>query len=590
MSTNLFNGINIGLKSLQVSRTALDTTGHNIANANTEGYSRQRVTQSASQPYTVPSLNSPGGAGQIGTGVRIDAIERMRDQFIDRQINQETQKKGYWDKIAEGLTRIEATFNEPSDASLNSALSSFWQSLQDLSNSPTDPATRSTVKQRANVLIDSFHTIGGQLFNYKESLNQDVGSMVTEINSIGARIADLNQQIIGVEASGQQPNDLLDKRDKLFSDLSQLINVSQNKDNMGNMQVSINGVSFVSKSNVYELELVDNHVPAGGDPYDRLEQKVVFARSGSPIFSDDNIEALQGRGELAGSIAIRNEEIDHYINQLDEMAKAFVDEFNKVHQNGYDANGNRGAEFFTYQSNTDHAALGIDLTNAIKNEQTGTDKIAAGNYSDDPKVAWVGDVTSATDNNYKVEITDDNSDGLYDYTITEYAVGDPNQITAKYTAVDIPEGTEINLSSLAAAGFDTTDPAYNPAFQAEFKVRLDNVGEANISLQGSKGNGTNALALAETIRINKIIGDSSLTEKYEQLISTLGVDGQRSNQMINNQSALLNQLGRQQEAVSGVSLDEEMANMIKYQHAYTAASKIITTTDELIRTLLGVVR
>src|SRR5690554_6525217 len=171
---NYFNTINTALRALQAQQKSLDVTGHNIANANTEGYSRQRAIHSATDPYTVPGFGMPAGAGQVGTGVEIAEIARIRDKFIDGQINEEKQSLGYWEKMYEGLHRIKLIFNEPSDSSLSFAMTKFWESLQELSNNPEDPAVRESVKQTAQTMIDTFHNLNDQLADYKRSLNADV--------------------------------------------------------------------------------------------------------------------------------------------------------------------------------------------------------------------------------------------------------------------------------------------------------------------------------------------------------------------------------------------------------------------------------
>ncbi len=550
--SNIFNGFNIGLRALQTQKKSLDITGHNIANANNEEYSRQRAIHSATKPRSVPGMQSPGGPGQIGTGVEIEKIERIKDVFIDQQIREESQEKGYWDKLQQGLERIEFTFNEPSDSSLKTALNLFWNSLQDLSNRPVDTATRQTVKSRASVLTDSFHTLYDQLMDYKSSLNTDVRSKVDKINSIARRIGDLNNQITSIISSDQAPNDLLDKRDALFNELNQLINVQGRTDQMGGLSIAIGGVRLVSGSDVNELTVETEQRNEF-----QYEDRVLFANTGEEV----NIES----GEMKGIIDVRDREIDEYIYRLDNIAAGLAERFNEVHQMGYDLAGSQGNQFFEIADNVLHASASIKLTDEIAAEG-GINKIAAGNYSDSPDVATAWNESADSAVNYRIKVT------AGDTTDFKYEVFKDNGNTALYSG-SVDSGEEIDLST--AEGI---------------KLYLHNTGEANINFAGNEGSGTNGVALARAIKEDAVLEGASITQYYEAVISTIGVNTQRAEQMVNNQDALVNQLENLEESISGVSLDEEMTHLIKYQQAYNAAAKIITKTEEILDNLMAAIR
>jgi len=488
---NYFNTINTALRALQAQQKSLDVTGHNIANANTEGYSRQRAIHSATDPYTVPGFGMPAGAGQVGTGVEIAEIARIRDKFIDGQINEEKQSLGYWEKMYEGLHRIELIFNEPSDSSLSFAMTKFWESLQELSNNPEDPAVRESVKQTAQTMIDTFHNLNDQLADYKRSLNADVNTITDEINSIARRIADLNEQIVDVKGTGKNPNDLLDRRDLLFEELNHLVKVQGYEDSQGNLHVSLGGTRLVSGKKVNELAIKDNPDPT------REFEDIIY-------FTNTNSDALIEGGELKAILALRGGyrdengddtgEIGRYMARLDELASVVVEEFNIVHHEGYDLEGNDGGDFF--------AATGPDgVPVDAHNISLSTDILAL--------------------------------DGI-------------NKITA-------------GLS---------TDGIRNP------------------------GNGDNATQLANIINGEKIFnsGTATMLDFYKSMISTMGIEGQRADRMVNNQTTLVDQLENQRTSISGVSLDEEIANLIKFQQAYNAATRIITTSQYILDSLMGIIR
>lgn len=630
---NSFSSINTALSALQAQQRALDTTGHNIANSNTEGYSRQRAELSAARPYTSPGMNMPTTAGQVGQGVQVDNINRLRDDFIDGQIRRENQAGGYWDQVSEGLSRLELIYNEPSDNNLGNSLNEFWGSLQELSNDPQDSAIRSTVRQRAVTLTDTFHSLHDQMSEFKSSINNDVHSTVDEINSIIERIGDINKEIVHIKGSGQQPNDLMDTRDKLFDQLNEKVDARGSTDSRGNLDISIGGVKVVSGSSTNQLEIRE-------DPDNNYEDTIHYSNIGKEI----QVE----RGELKGLLEVRDEIIPAQLKELGTIATNMADHFNQIHGTGFDLNGDRGEDFFDIDfefryseeelasigemidsgldegvlsddlgeaisdlgidlndlSNSDLESLGsshlLEINNEIDFEldfssgaqllevsqeiMDSTRKIAAGNFSDNPRVAEVNNPgTGDSPYRYRIRTERPDEDGNVNFTIAEM------------------EGDEIlnEFSGTAEIGesFELTE--IEDAVGEEFSGVVDDVtitlksrGEANITLDPSEGSGENATALARGLNEDQLEGldNTSVNKYFEGVISSLGVDGQRAEQMVENSDLLKEQLNNRREAISGVSLDEELSNMIKFQQAYGAAANIITTQQQNMDTLLGLIR
>ncbi len=552
---NYFNTINIGLRALQTQKKSLDVTSHNIANANTEGYSRQRAVHATTDPHTVPGFGMPEGAGQVGTGVEVSDISRIKDQFIEGQIWEKKQSQGYWDRQYDGLHRIEQVFNEPSENSLSSSMDKFWQSLEDLSNNPEDSAVRATVKERGNALVDTFHSLEDQLSDYKASLNRDVNTTVEEINSLGKRIADLNGQIAHIKGTGNNPNDLMDTRDKLIEELNEKVNVRTRETDRGYINISIGGMTFVS-----------------GDKRNNLITEMDASNPDEEIikFEELDRQADINNGELASLLDLRGVGgegvLPEYMDELDNMAKTFAEHFNGIHQKGYDLNGDFGQEFFVSDDGGDITADSIVVEGSIDDDPA---KIAAGSLSDTQDVleAEVSDANNYDENEeYFVEL---------DKATDSYTVIDS---TGNIIANDtIPASKEIDLSTEIGMTFSVND--YGSAV----------VGKG-------AGSGGNALNLANTIKSDKLDfsgdgnADSTVMDKYESIISSLGVEGQRADQMVNNQETLVNQLENQRQSISGVSLDEEMANMVKYQQAYNAAAKLIRNSDQMLDSLMSILR
>jgi|AntRauTorckE6833_2_1112554.scaffolds.fasta_scaffold00428_13 flagellar hook-associated protein 1 FlgK len=542
----MFDGIHIGLSSLQTQKKSIETTGHNIANANNENYSRQRTIQTAKQPNLVP-----GSDFMMGSGVKVEDIQRIQDQFINQQVREESQESGYWNQIQQGMERIEYIFNEPSDSGLQSAFESFWNSLQDLNSNPNDTATRAAVKNQGLVLAKSFRNINEQMMDYKRALNNDVEKTVSEINSITDRISRYNKQITTALASNNTPNDLLDKREALYNELNELISVKGSVDKVGNLNITVDGKKLVSKFDTNELKISANGT---------YEDNIAIDINGTEIGVEPD------SGEIKGIMDVRDNEIPSYLETLDQIAYNFADEFNEKHRSGFDLDGNTGQNFFTDLGADDEgASRKIEIHSAIEADG-GISKIAAGNFSEDSSVV-TGEITGTvdTDEYYTAKITDDGS-GNFDYEIFK------------------SDGT------IAGSGNQAPDTTVDLTGSEGFELTLNGTGETNVNFNKNEGNGNNASSLAEVINQDEVLNDATVQDNYQALISTIGVNAQRADQMKESQGDLVRQLGNIKESISGVSLDEEMANMIKYQQAYNAAAKLITKSDEMLETLIGMVR
>lgn len=471
--SSIFFGLEIGRRGLQAQQRALDVTAHNVANANTPGYTRQEAVMAAADPIPVPSLHMPSGAGQLGTGVEITAIRRLRDAFIDLQIRNESRSLGYWEARQENLNKIEGIFNEPSDSGLQSVFELFWQSLEELSKNPESLAARSLVLERAQTLTETFNHLDSRLQELQQDLNATVKIKVDEINSLGRQIADLNQQILKIEVMGARANDLRDRRDLLVDQLAKIVPVQVQEDGRGVLTVTLGGCPLVQGAQLNRLAVVDN---ASG-----LYDVVWETPKGREV-------AVDG-GYLGGLLEMRDDYILDLREKLDDLAAEFAKEFNVIHSRGYDLNGDQGVNFF------------------VNGEKTTPDNIetagiTAGNIALNPEL-----------------------------------LGHPEKIAA--------------------------------------------------ATQIEKGDGSNALDLAG-LKHQTIDGlGTTFDDYYRSMIGVLGVDAQQAVRMKENQELLVSQLENNRQAVSGVSLDEEMINMIKFQHAYSAASRLITALDEMLEIIIN---
>lgn len=279
-----FLGLEIGKRGVLAHRTALEVTSHNIVNADSAGYSRQRVNLVATDPYTVPQLYRSSVSQQIGTGVTDESINRIRSLFLDKQMHTQLSIQERWDTRADHLTRVQQLLNEPSDDGIRTELEEFWKALEDLSNDPETSATRQVLIERGIGLSASMHHLYEELLELRENINLEFEYKINDINSIAEQITFLNQKIKSITNIGDNPNDLLDRRDLLIEDLAKLINI--NTDYYGyqheELVISVGGQTLVQGAAFNKLSLARNDENNGfSDP--------VWSNNHIPLSSDEKI-------------------------------------------------------------------------------------------------------------------------------------------------------------------------------------------------------------------------------------------------------------------------------------------------------------
>ncbi len=460
--TSAFFGINVALRALMAQQLAIDVTNHNIANANTEGYSRQDVHMVASTPFPLPSLSRLLTPGQLGTGVEIDQIRRLRDGFLDLQIRNELLKQGYWTVAQEIVRKVEVVFGEPSENALSSQLDQFWGAWQQLSSDPQNQAVRAYVAERGASLAATFNHLAAQLESVRADINYDLRVRVDQLNSLANRIAALNLQISKVEVTGDRANDLRDQRDLLLDELSGLVKISYQETPNGFVDVFVDGRALVSGEKANQLVA---QADAAGNVY------LAWASDGRLVDP--------GGGEVKANLDYRDGFLADQRNALDSLAQAVIAEVNSRHQAGYGLNNATGIDFFSGTG-----AANMSLSASI----------------------------------------------------------------------------QMDLNNIAASG-----------------------------QPNAPGDNSIALNIARLARDVVSIGgqSTSVGSYYRSLITALGVKGQEAQNMVTSEESILAHLRKQKDAVSGVSLDEEAANLIKFQHAYNAAARALTVFDELLDRLIS---
>lgn len=548
-------GLEASKRGLFTQQSALYTTGHNISNANTIGYTRQRVNMASTLGYPGAGLNSPMTAGHIGTGVEATSVQRIRDEFIDRQYRQETNKLGYWESKANAISQMEDVMSEPSEYGLNEAFNLFWSSLQDVSTNPEDSAARKVAIQRAEHLADTFNYLDTQLKQIQGNIGNEIDVSTTQINSILKQIAEINKQIQAVEPNGYMPNDLYDARDTLLDELNEYIPVSVERVKSGGNALEIAEGSYkityktadgttmtlVDGKDYAELKALDtagNKVDGNVDDaatkgYNPFAQ-IVVSNIGNPpdstttqgSFEEADFENSKGKLlSLINSYGFKNTDspttegyYPEMLANLDKLAQVFVEAFNTVHQAGYTLNSTNdstapdGGLFFVGEGATATSAGTITA---------GTIKVSAEIKNDPKKIAASSAPGEEGNGKWATELAN----------LQSKAVG--------------ANGFTIDL--------DRTNP-----------------NDANVTYTPTTD-----------------LDGATFQSFYESLIGQLGVDGQEAARLQYNSETIRLTVANNRASMSSVSLDEEMTNMITFQQAYNANARMITVIDETLDKIIN---
>lgn len=496
-----FAGLEIALSGLYTSQKALNIANNNIANASTEGYSRQVGQIVTNTPYTAFD-----GSGMVGTGSDLINIDRVRDSYLDYRYWNENSTSGEWNVKNTGLNDIQTLFNEPSDSGFTTVMNDFYSALEDLSKDPSSLSARASLKENTVTLTKYFNDMSTHLQNLQSDYNFDVKSKVDEINSDAKQIRDLNELIYKYELGGTKANDLRDKRQLLVDKLSQIVDVNVSEKQVGTLGTGIPDLRFSISIGGHTLV---NHIDVSKIQY--VQRSVAQRKNPSDVdglydlqWEDSNPVSL-GTGELKSYIDIRDgngdattgsknlyKGVPFYMASLNNFVRTFTKSLNE---------GVSGGKGFT-------SGYGLDGS-------TGT-KLFTANGSD--------------------------SASFTDYTT----------ITA--------QNMSVSADILASGGIQKI-PASDTF--------------------GTSGN-SQIIQLALDQRHDTSMFAEGAPEDYmKSLVATLGVDGQEAKKMDNIQASVVKHINNSRQSVSGVSIDEEMANVVKYQQIYSASAKMISIMDQL---------
>ncbi len=354
-----FFGLEIGYRGLVTHQAALDVTGHNMSNASTPGYSRQRAEITATDPFTYPAFNRSNRPGQMGTGSQVSAILRIRDELIDTQIWRDTSSLGYWESRGNILGQLESIVNEPDTESGNirTVVDAFWKAMENFSKSPETLEMREPLLEASITMCDFIRTDYTQFQLLRNDTNDRIINKVDELNQLAVEIAKLNDEIGKITALGDNPNDLFDKRDLLVDQVSKIVNISKTVDAQDRMSLTIQGIPLVNGKTANKISAVPN-------PNDESMVELRWQVLDMPVDTRS--------GELQGLIEVRDEIIPEILNDLDTFASTLITTINDLHRTGYGLDGNTGVDFFVGTDASD-----IYVSSQINDGVDGLRRIAA---------------------------------------------------------------------------------------------------------------------------------------------------------------------------------------------------------------------
>lgn len=516
-----FHSIETAKRSLFTQSAALNTTGHNISNANTEGYTRQTVKMTASSPMEPLAYLRSTNPGQLGSGVEFSAIERIRQGFLDSQFRSENSSLGNWEIQYDTLDKIQGIMTEPSDTGLQTVLDNFWSSWSDLSKDPENLTARNIVKETALALTDAMNLMSKQLDGLNQDLTANIGVKAQEIQTYLTSIADLNNTISRIEALGDNANDLRDQRDLLTDKLSKIANITVTENGQG-YNISIGGQNLVNGTAVTEVT--------------------------SDLLTDAYAAGDLTGGEVYGMVVSRDSFVTSYQNELNQLANTI-------------ANGDV----------TITLPAGSSVREGTVADQ---DTVITVNGTESTVLAGQTFPAGAVLKN-QMPLTVKGLNGLHELGFS--LDGSASAGIPFFTAAD---GGTITAGNITLNKEIQSDPN-----KIASSLRLDASGNA------VKGNNTLASlmgSLKDTAFTTPGGTDkTTLNDLYKSMVGELGVQTQEAYRKMTNSTSLVTQVENSRQSVSGVSLDEEMSNMIKFQHAYSAAARFMTTFDELLEKLIN---
>lgn len=590
--------LDIASSALAAQQYCLDVTAHNIANVNTEGYSRQIPTLQGKQAVQYQGVI-------LGLGVKTEQVTRAVDQFIENRFMQEKSNLSSSQEMEKYMQVLESIFSENSETSISSMLSDYWNLWNDVSNNPSGSAERTALYEHSVLISEQFKSLGPNLSQIQTDITNAVTVGVDRINQITSEIAQINVEIVGMEGNNKVANDLRDKRNVLVSELNEYLDIKTfEQDNHSLTIIAGRGCTLVQEDSNYELEMRGSN----GD-------RVKWQNSGGNYVDITNYIT---NGKLGGWLDLRDNVIFKYELDLDAMAKEFIWSVNQQHSQGV------GLEGFstvtgTYSATNSGAAItasGLSYQDKVDDSDkefkiwlfdTNGDP-----YDSDPGTAGLqgNPITITVTSGMPVDqlVTEiDNGTGV------QASLDSNNRVTISIDTGEIATlgslaFSDDNSNVLAALGINTF---FSGSTAGDISVNSTIVNDKNhiaaaridaVTGEFASGDNDNALAMTDlkyrAMDISRWTCDrlngntegtvtTTIEDYYHSMVGSIGIVSSSISRETEFNEMMVNELNTLRNSVSAVSLDEEMTNLIKYQHAYQAAAKLITISDEMLNTLIS---
>jgi len=615
-----FSGIELGKRSIMANTDAITTAGHNISNANTEGYSRQRVKIREFDPLYKPDLSRAERPGLIGQGVDVQAIERVRDEFLDTRIVAQANQETYWGTRSDYYTMLEQIYNEPYDVSIRSNMDKFWEGWQELAMNPESQAARQAVVTRGETLTESINQRFESLDGIQKILDSDIEATVRQVNDLVRQIAATNDQIVESRGLGDNPNDLLDRRDTLVDKLSGLINITRDTRDPDEFLIHVDG-----------QVLVQGHIARQFG----LETRTDDTGLNKVVWADTGLDAAFKGGKLGALIELRDVDVRNEIQALNTMTMNFSDLVNDVHCNAAGSNKVTGLDFFVQHDFVENANGNFDRdgdgtldssyvfrftgTNALDlHQQVGLEGVmtlngVSGNvqipyHATDTVETVINRINDSAsevkayldrNNNLVLKATTSNSMENPDFVIRH--VEDSGFFLAGYSGILSGTGAEgaydfaqADAVNALAGGQFAVSPVANPSAYVAVNEAIRNdvmsVAAAFVDHSGrvNAGDGRAATEIA-AIRNTKIMigSERTLDDFFADSVTNVGLKGEQAEMNHLSQASIMDDLRSARDSISGVNIDEELAEIMKFQHGYAAAAKFVTVWDNLVDTIIN---
>ena len=637
-----------GLSGLTAFKNVLTTTGHNISNATTEGYSRQTVSLETQTPQF-------SGSGYIGSGVFASSVTRQYDNFLSTEFRNSSSAAAELDTYYEFASQIDSVLAN-STVGLSGALQEFFNSIQDVAADPTSIPARQVMLSEGEALENRFSTMDNLFDDITLRVNNSLADTVTDINLLSENIASLNQKIVDASGKGQTPNDLLDQRDNLIDQLASKVNVSTSVQTDGAVNV------FVGSGQSLVLGSSSNQLGLESEGFDASALTIVFKEQTANV----DITRFMTGGEMGGIIRFRDEVLNPSINTLGQIAVSLSQTFNEQHANGVDLSGDQGQSFFSEPSvliaadtsnlgsltvnyaadisqlTTSDYVLTTDGTNYTITRLTDNTQTTAAIPGAIPGPAGIITVdgleidlsATAAGDEYRIRPTRDgaSSFSLQTSDPRDIAIGMPvvslstasNTGTASLTELSVSAYTGTSLADtsltydsvnarydIVVGGVPSGSLAYNASTDSgqAMSVTITGFGDVSFILNGqpadgdsfnlndnagsnfSPGDNRNALVLSGLqTKQTMADGNANYQDVYGQIVADVGRRTKSAEVNGAAQQGFLDQAIAAKDAVSGVNLDEEAANLVRFQQAYQAASQVVLTSRTIFDTLLGAFR